>query len=104
MNNDTPDNNTPDEEQINDDLLAVPTEEGEAFVLPFAERVQMAIFFLVETIARDGRSAVTDRDVRYAAKRWSTSVKVADGWVDRSDYDSLKVGIIDTLMQMGGPR
>jgi hypothetical protein len=83
--------------------IVVPTEEGEAFVLPFADRVAMAVYFMVETVSSEGRRGVTDRDIRYAAKRWSTSVKVADGWVDRTDYDAVKVGIIGVLAQAGQP-
>jgi hypothetical protein len=103
MTNDTPNNDTPDEESINDAPIVVPAEDGEVFALPFADRVQMAIFFMVDTVMADGRRAATERDVRYAAKRWSTSVKVADGWVDRSDYDSMKVGIIQVLNRLDQP-
>ena len=97
MTNDTPSNDTPDEEQINNAPIAIPAEEGEMYALPFSDRVQMAVYFLVDTVVSDGRRAATDRDVRYAAKRWSTSVKTPDGWVDRSDYDSMKVSIISVL-------
>jgi len=92
-NNDTP---TPDETPI-----VVPDEDGEMFVLPFAERVMMAMFFMAETVMAEQRRSVTDRDIRYAAKRWSTSVKVADGWIDRTDYDAMKAGIIGVLMEAG---
>lgn len=86
-----------------DTPIVVPDIDGECEPLPFGDRVQMAIYFMVETIATEGRRQVTDRDIRYAAKRWSTSQKVADGWIDRTDYDAMKVSIIGVLMEAGQP-